>query len=114
MMSRELRPGGPCWEHDRWWMGTSCLASSRQVAGHGQPRGGAPPPIVADRGRRAALRRVYHGATVRHAQRPALGGVGGRRVKEDIVVPRFGIFDHLERLPAVSLGQQYDDRLELL
>jgi len=33
---------------------------------------------------------------------------------EDDVVPRFGIFDHLERLPAVSLGQQYEDRLELL
>jgi alkanesulfonate monooxygenase SsuD/methylene tetrahydromethanopterin reductase-like flavin-dependent oxidoreductase (luciferase family) len=30
------------------------------------------------------------------------------------VAPRFGIFDHLERLPAVSLGQQYEDRLELL
>ena len=30
------------------------------------------------------------------------------------MVPWFGIFDHLERLPAVSLGQQYDDRLELL
>jgi alkanesulfonate monooxygenase SsuD/methylene tetrahydromethanopterin reductase-like flavin-dependent oxidoreductase (luciferase family) len=30
------------------------------------------------------------------------------------VVPQFGIFDHLERLPAVSLAQQYEDRLELL
>ena len=33
---------------------------------------------------------------------------------EDDVVPQFGIFDHLERLPAVSLAQQYEDRLELL
>src|SRR5918995_2279136 len=33
---------------------------------------------------------------------------------EDGVVPQFGIFDHLERQPELSLDQQYEDRLELL
>jgi alkanesulfonate monooxygenase SsuD/methylene tetrahydromethanopterin reductase-like flavin-dependent oxidoreductase (luciferase family) len=33
---------------------------------------------------------------------------------EDSVVPQFGIFDHLERLPELSLAQQYEDRLKLL
>jgi alkanesulfonate monooxygenase SsuD/methylene tetrahydromethanopterin reductase-like flavin-dependent oxidoreductase (luciferase family) len=30
------------------------------------------------------------------------------------VVPQFGIFDHLERRPEISLDQQYEERLELL
>src|SRR5262249_32221528 len=34
--------------------------------------------------------------------------------QEDIVVPQFGIFDHLERQPDLSLDQQYEERLELL
>jgi alkanesulfonate monooxygenase SsuD/methylene tetrahydromethanopterin reductase-like flavin-dependent oxidoreductase (luciferase family) len=34
--------------------------------------------------------------------------------KEDDVVPQFGIFDHLERQPELSLGQQYEERLALL
>ena len=30
------------------------------------------------------------------------------------MVPQFGIFDHLERRPEISLDQQYEERLELL
>src|SRR5687768_1459439 len=37
-----------------------------------------------------------------------------RCTKEDVVVLRFGIFDHLERQPELSLDQQYEERLELL
>jgi alkanesulfonate monooxygenase SsuD/methylene tetrahydromethanopterin reductase-like flavin-dependent oxidoreductase (luciferase family) len=50
----------------------------------------------------------------RRRWREHAGAVRPRRAKEDGVFPRFGIFDHLERLPAVSLRQQYEDRLELL
>src|SRR4051812_29839375 len=50
---------------------------------------------------------VYHEQVIATQRCPHLTG-------EDMVVPQFGIFDHLERQPDLTLELQYEERLALL